>query len=55
MIGLKPFDVLAVLGCGEGVIGLRFVGLVTDRFEMLSERVDVGVCAWPWPWLLCGF
>lgn len=29
--------VLAVLGCGDGVIGERFDGVVTERDEMLRE------------------
>ena len=43
--GLNPLLVLAVLGCGLGVIGLKFVGLVTDKFEIFRDNVDVGVGA----------
>jgi hypothetical protein len=32
--------VLAVDGCGEGVMGERFVGDVTDSEEMLSESEE---------------
>ena len=58
MIG-DTWELACVDGWGDGVIGDRFVGEVTESDEMLSESEEVrsiaaspiegwAACAWPW-------